>query len=235
MALDSLKNLLQHEIVHPLTVYKSPFDKKRIGRENDGGYVICTGEPYECDVFLSAGISDDISFEEAFMEDHPSVPCFAFDGTTDKFPESKFPINFFKQNIDHNQNLHWFINKYDRIFIKMDIEGAEFDWIHSLTEEQLMKINQIVIEFHFPFEASKWYCMEKLARTHRLVHLHANNCCGTRSYMGFNTPCVFECTYISKKFADRLPRTTETIPTPIDQKNCLHLDEVQLSGEPYNV
>ena len=91
MALDILKTLLH--MTHPLTIYESPFEKKRIGRDNDGGYVICTGKPMKCSALISAGVSNDISFEEAFLNEN-NVPCFAFDGTVDTFPDSSHAILF---------------------------------------------------------------------------------------------------------------------------------------------
>lgn len=230
MALDTIKSFMK--IRHPLTVFESPYEKRRIGRDNDGGYVVCTGEPMKCSALISAGVNDDISFEEAFLKEH-NVPCFAFDGTVDKFPDSSYPIQFFKQNIDVNQNLHHLINKFDSVFIKMDIEGAEFEWIQSLSKEHLDKINQIVIEFHFPFDGHKWACIDKLASTHWLVHLHPNNCCGTRQYDGYTVPCVFECTFISKKFASQLELNKKPIPDIIDQANAIDIEDIKLSGTPY--
>jgi hypothetical protein len=40
------------------------------------------------------------------------------------------------------------MNKYNNIFLKMDIEGAEYPWLLSLNNDQLNKFKQIVIEFH---------------------------------------------------------------------------------------
>ena len=115
----------------------------------------------------------------------------------------------------------------------MYIEGAEFEWIHNISIQQLDKINQIVIEFHFPFDTDKWSCIEKLASTHWLVHLHPNNCCGTKMYFGYNVPCVFECTFISKKFASHLPLNKNPIPDTIDQINLIGNEDIHLSGIPY--
>ena len=115
----------------------------------------------------------------------------------------------------------------------MDIEGAEYDWIHSLTTEHLEKIHQIVIEFHNPFDGYKWSCIEKLASTHWLVHLHPNNCCGTQRFSDCDVPRVFECTFISKKFASQLPLNKDPIPSKIDQPNNSYSNEITLTGKPY--
>ena len=52
--------------ISAIEVFKAPNKKVRIGKDNDGGYVIMEGLSYDC--FLSAGISDDISFEEHFFK-----------------------------------------------------------------------------------------------------------------------------------------------------------------------
>ena len=37
----------------------------------------------------------------------------------------------------------------------MDIEGSEFEWIEKLDESLFNKIQQFVIEFHFPYLKNK--------------------------------------------------------------------------------
>jgi hypothetical protein len=48
---------------HNLTVFESPFAKTRIGKENDGGYIVANIPDIKYSVLLSGGISNDISFE----------------------------------------------------------------------------------------------------------------------------------------------------------------------------
>jgi hypothetical protein len=52
-------------------------------------------------------------------------------------------------------NLHALISNHEMVFLKMDIEGAEVDWLHSLNESHLNKLAQIVIEFHSPIESDQ--------------------------------------------------------------------------------
>jgi hypothetical protein len=56
-----------------------------------------------------------------------------------------------------------YINK--NIFLKMDIEGTEVNWLNSLSSEQLSNFSQMVIEFHNPF-SEKEQRMFKLCETH---------------------------------------------------------------------
>ena len=55
--------------MNTLILYNSPFQKKRVGKDNDGGYVI-VDLPGEYDILISGGISDDISFEQNLLKEY---------------------------------------------------------------------------------------------------------------------------------------------------------------------
>ena len=222
-----------------LTVYTPPFDKMRLGRDYDGGYVICDIPNIKYDLLLSCGISDDISFEECFCNKYNTTICYAFDGTIENINTINKNITFFRQNISYyndnnNTTLHSTIQMFENIFLKMEIEGHEINWIQSLNAEQLNKFSQIAIEFHFPFSYKEVPVFDILNETHVLVHYHGNNCCGVRKHKGVNIPNVFECTYIHKKYYPS-PYTpnTNVIPSILDMKNVLHNDEIVIDYEPF--
>ena len=84
-------------------VYQSPETKIRLGKNFDGGYVIADTD-CNYDIFLSGGISDDISFEEAIMK-HFFIPkCEAYDGTVNKLPWHNPDILHIKQNLGNGSN-----------------------------------------------------------------------------------------------------------------------------------
>ena len=246
-----------------LEVYNFPY-KKRIGKDNDGGYVIITDtnilkkepqdkESYQdhYDVLLSAGISDDISFEIDFLKYFTHTEqCFAFDGTITSLPQSQEnvsvnsdKIQFIRKNIAHintdtTDNLQSYIADYKDIFLKMDIEGSEYQFFAALSTTQMQSFKQIVVEFHFPTQSTEiWSILNKIKETHWLVHLHPNNNCGFNKYTVSNTinvdiPNVFECTYIRKPF---LSLSTESVPrVDIDMPNNPDKPEIVLTGYPYN-
>jgi hypothetical protein len=100
----------------------------------------------------------------------------------------------------------------------MDVEGAEYNWITSLTLSQLSKFKQIVIEFHGITDDSwgfyfydKIKCLEKLTHTHYLIHAHGNN----YSYTNDNIPNVIELTYINKKYFNYIEPELNTVKLPI--------------------
>ena len=163
----------------------------RLGKKNDGGYVILDGLDY--DLLIGCGISNDDSFEHDFLKIHPNLKCFAFDGTINHIPHPHPNITFIKKNIgssntSETSNLEDLLENHHHIFLKMDIDGAEYPWLHSISEKQLLSLSQIVIEFHSncfdlsEFDEYKTATLEKLLKTHYLVHLHGNNYKPVSSY-----------------------------------------------------
>lgn len=236
-----------------LQIYKTEHQKIRIGDDKDGGYVIIDGFDY--DLLLSCGISNDTSFENNFLNIHKNTTCYAFDGTIDNLPsDTNKNVVFIKKNIskDNNEketNMFEIINNNENIFLKMDIETWEYDWLNIIDEKILNKFKQIVIEFHFPFTysedifkkfsypmdvTSKLECLQKLSKTHYLVHLHGNNNCGTINYENLILPNVFECTYLRKDLCNKCDLTNEKIPNLLlDKPNIINKPDIELSGYPF--
>lgn len=231
-----------------LIVYESDNPKTRMGSENDGGYIIVPNLTY--DGFISCGIADDTTFEKEFCNLYPNITCLAYDGTIDKLPEENARIIFIKKNIDSynsndTTNLLETIEKYNDIFLKVDIEGFEYQWLNVLTEDHMKRIKQLVIEFHLPFTEphhmysnnsvpvnEKQEILKKLANTHTLIHLHPNNCCGTSIYNDIIVPNVFECTYLRKDVQSPIRKNKELIPTHLDRPN-LDRPEIELTSYPF--
>jgi hypothetical protein len=107
--------------------------------------------------------------------------------------------------------------------LKMDIEGVEFDWIKSISDNQLNNIKQILIEIHFnpftKFNEDKWNIIEKLSKTHYLVHIHGNNYSDLISINNLVLPETIECTFIRKKDIEKLDKINFQSPTSIDIPN----------------
>jgi hypothetical protein len=233
-----------------LIVYKTSQPKIRIGSHNgDGGYVIIDGLNYDC--IISGGVADNIDFELEMLQKH-NIPCYAYDGTITSLPNISNPnLNFINKNIgvEETENITNLYNKfdmYDNIFVKMDIETFEYRWIESLTQAHMSKIKQLVIEFHFPFTPypfthldinipviRKLDVLKKIAQTHRLIHFHANNCCGTTHVNNTIVPNVFECTYIRNDAHKLCGLNTDSIPGPLDKANVKGKNDIHLNWPPF--
>tara|TARA_S200000501_G_scaffold63916_1_gene54752 strand:+ start:4962 stop:5720 length:759 start_codon:yes stop_codon:yes gene_type:complete len=65
----------------------------RVGKNNDGGYLVCKNSVLNSDALISFGISDDFSFEANF-QDIKNVDIFAYDPTVN--------LNFFLKKFLHS-------------------------------------------------------------------------------------------------------------------------------------
>jgi predicted O-methyltransferase YrrM len=236
-----------------LNTYTVPNKLIRVGPKADGGYVIADGLEY--DLFISCGIANDIRFEEDFLDIY-KVKCIAFDGTIQSFPSNINAMEWIPKNIgflntDKTTNLKEYIQCNKRIFLKMDIEGSEFNWLESITESELDCFSQIVLEVHWPFDIYRMNLLNKLNKTHYIIHIHGNNYCDRdipkhlpsgRTYDGTVTinnpampsirlPEVFEVTYINKKLCNNTLVELKEIqfPTAIDYPNNPNAEDIYFS------
>lgn len=235
-------------------VYDFP-NKMRMGSSYDNGYVIgLLDTVYDC--YISAGISTEDSFTLGFLNKYRinKSDCYAFDGTINDLPSDiKNIITFVKKNIgpinsEYTENLSNLINNYDNVFLKMDIEGCEWEWLYGIDEIALNKISQIVIELHgitntsyhknFNFTSfntnvhEKISCIEKLNKTHYIIHAHGNNADKT-SYNGI--PNVIEITFVNKKYFNE-PPSLNSNPLPdknLDYPNEKNAPDIDLNFPPF--
>lgn len=214
-----------------LTVYESPFPKIRLGRDRDGGYVVCD-MPQGYDRLVSAGLADDASFEDDWLARYGGE-CRAFDGTISRPPSQK--VKWTRKNVgtvndDNTDDLSESIQ--GKTFLKMDIEGAEIPWI--LHTDRLDEVSQMVVEFHHrPFSPTHEAAFKKLNRTHLLVHIHGNNYSGTCAHEGVVFPVTFECTYLHRSLVPNPKPNMSPLPCPQDMPNNPGGRDIHLNHPPF--
>jgi len=227
----------------------------RIGSKNDGGYVIANLDG-KYDLFISGGISDDITFEKDLLSLYPNLMCCAFDGTINSLPENNLKrIRFFKKNLGNVNNeevtdLREYMNYSNDIFMKIDIEGHEFRLMPILIENDYMKkIKQLVVEIHSPADIQLYPeyfkglsdiknehmfgMLKKINDTHTLVHFHANNGCKMTAIDGIKIPHVFELTYIRNEFVSDKVKNSHPLPTHLDEPNIPAKPDYNFTEYPY--
>jgi len=232
------KSELKHFDYRILNTYAIPNNLIRVGPREDGGYVIADGFDY--DLFISCGIAGDIRFEDHFLDIH-KIKCIAFDGTIQSIPSHRNNIEFVKKNIGYSNtekitNLKEYIKNNKKIFLKMDIEGSEFNWLDSMTETELENFSQIVLEVHWPFDIYRMNMLKKLNNTHYIIHIHGNNY-GAKIDINndilpqIKLPEVFEVTYINKNLINNSFVEMKEIkfPTILDYPNNPNSNELCFS------
>lgn len=208
-----------------LKLFKPKNKKIRLGDKMDAGYVVIDG--YDYDMYLTAGISDNVTFDVDFNSYRPGLKGFAFDASCarpDNLPSNyKYISKFVGANNNGFTNLEEYVGNNENIFIKMDIEGCEWEWIESFN--YLTKVKQLVIECHGLFDPREdkegWQsigrfkyesisnALDKINKTHYLVHLHGNNAGGSFNLLNNQIehkvqghdelPIVVELTFIRKE------------------------------------
>ena len=189
---------MENEILKELVLYNPVNNKIRLGRKEDGGYVLIDGYDYDC--FISVGIADEMSFEIDFAKYRPDVHSFALDVAINRPAELPANIDFVKKLVGFEDNekmttLKEYTEGYNDIFIKVDIEGAEWRWIESFAD-YFKKVKQITFEAHamfphtlsdllkrahcqgLPLDAFRDHVLKALRilnETHYLVHVYENN------------------------------------------------------------
>lgn len=135
----------------------------RMGSKNDGGYVLIN-KSFENSLLISMGIGLNLDFEEDWFKCGGKV--VAYDGTIDIINSSTLSesTNCFKW-IKHNINsiddkesisisqgiddaFEVFNIRGDNCVLKMDIEKSEWSALQEISEENLSRFDQIIVEFH---------------------------------------------------------------------------------------
>ena len=235
-----LKNTNEFNVLQNLVLFHPRNHKTRLGVQRDGGYAIVEG--YEDDYFISGGGGPEISFEFDFMNKFPNIEGVIFDGTISHEVDLPKKLTFIRKNIGsvNNEsltNLVDYIKDYKDVFLKMDIEGGEWDLFTSEFVNYLGNIKQIALEVHHLFSGDPRIikALENINKTHHLVHIHDNNYCHSFVHIKDRTyPQVLELTYIRKDCRVMGLSRTQLPMEGIDYPNSNERQTLDLNFYPFS-
>jgi len=208
------------------------FGKIRLGRMNDGGYVMIDDfEGINC--AFSFGISGDDSWDVGVAE--KGIPVYQFDYSIDKSPSSHPLLNFSKKRIspeaaNGNATIPDLVDKYSNgahsdIILKIDIEGAEWNVLDACPIEYLKHFKQVICEFHSLSQLGDAIYLslfkgvfEKLNTAFSIVHIHANNWGSIFNLSNIVIPDVIEITFVNDDYYT-VSASDEIFPTKLDMPN----------------
>jgi len=209
-----------------LTPYAIPYQKIRVGRKIDGGYPLFNHKLNEITATFSYGINDDVSFELQFTNYSSSI-IYMYDHTISGLPQEHSQF-YFKKEAGSCENIVKHVTSTgnmgkNTLFLKMDIEGYEWELFKNIPIEILSCFQQIVVEFHnLEFLQNEHFgfigmthddmaeVFEKLNTVFYLGHIHGNNCGGIKEI-----PNTVECCYIRKDLLVT-PPPVETATYPVE-------------------
>ena len=229
-----------HELLH--IAKATGFELVRIGRDNDGGYIMLDDFAHDDKIAYSFGICDDVSWDKDTASRGYDV--FMYDHTIDGLPEDNPRFHWSKLGIadgsTHDARLktldeiikqHHHEDKHNMI-LKIDVEGAEWGFIENTSSETLSRFSQILIEFH-GIHAPKYQqripaALRKLNQTHIPVHIHGQNI-GHYVSLGAQTFCnQIEVSYIRRNKYDLDEDYDVCLPLDIDMPALKSVPEVCL-------
>lgn len=162
----------------------------RLGNKNDGGYIIEEGTLSRVDALYSYGVGNNTSFEEDFVR-LTNKPVFLFDHTVSDPQRSGmiFQKEGLAGTIKQGFNNFSSICKHQNVLLKIDVEGAEIEWIEQ-TDFDKLPVDTLVMEFHnLPYDLTY---IEKIKNQFNIIWIHGNNYKGIRD----GVPIILETTFV---------------------------------------
>jgi len=208
----------------------------RIGSDRDGGYLL-PDDLEGIEHCFSPGVANCSDFEKALAD--RGMQVFMADRSIERPPEEDPRFRFIRKYIASTNAPGEGLVTLDEWYrcevgtcsehrpdalLQMDIEGCEYEVLHSLSDTLLNRFRIVIVEFHklsqlvdrFSFG---WMApaLRKLLRTHAVVHIHPNNNRHILAFHGIQIPSTMEITFLRR---DRIRPSNKKLsfPHPLDCK-----------------
>ena len=246
----TIENKNYHKVYFPKFLKpKKNFLLKRLGKDNDGGYLVDINSLRTANTLISLGINDDWSFELNAQKENKNINIVCYDLSTSFiflfkiFIKKLFFVFFYgiKETISSFTKIYSYffflkskiflkkITYNDLIiitkklkppfFLKIDIEGSEYRILDDLLKLQ-NKISGIVIEFH-DIDLFQDKIKDFVSQFKlELIHIHANNC-----NILWHEANVIELTFSKNPV---ITGAKINLPHKYDHKNLMRLPEISI-------
>ncbi len=128
-----------------------------------------------------------------------------------------------------------FLNLNGDVFLKIDVEGAEFDYFLDVDIDELSSFTTgLIVEVHWLDQEQNRnkfsQMMEKISKHYVLTHVHGNNWGGEFDYEGHKVPRVPELSFVNKKLLSSWEPDTQSYPiNGLDYPNNASIADCDLS------
>ena len=213
-------------LVRGLRPVSVPGGLVRSGPPGDGGYLL----PDDFDgiaACLSPGVSNECGFDLAMAE--RGIPVILADASVAGTPTAHPLFSFIPKFLDVVPSARTVtIEELARptpagdLVLQMDIEGAEYRVLTSISDDLLRRVRIAVVEFHeldqmfsrFGYSAIA-SAFARLSQHHSVVHIHPNNNSASVRRGNFSVPPMMEFTFYRR---DRFTPSEARVsyPHPLD-------------------
>jgi len=177
-----------------------------VGSQYDGGYFLPL-HFRQTDILVSAGIGSNTDFERE-VASHVARG-FLFDASISQPTDLPKNLKFYQKFIgssdtDNTLGLKEVIQSTKgQILLKLDIEGAEYEALNSVGEEELIRCPIIVCEFHnlktfLQDDGQIVTLFQRILKTHHIIWTGTNNYAHFYFLNGKRYPNVIECVFLRK-------------------------------------
>jgi hypothetical protein len=216
--------------------------KVRIGSNSDGGYVM-PSSALRSNTVVSIGVGSEVSFDNQLAEAGARV--LQFDHTIEAPPSTRPSVEFYRMGWG-TRDVYPFVSLASMVrmvdwsqarhpILKFDTEGAEWDCLDTADSADLDRFEVLTGEFHaFDRLINRDHfdrvmaVFQKIEKTHRVIHMHANNAGGMVMLGGIPFPRLLELTFMRKRSASFQGHSSEPIPGPLDRPNVPQLPDLHL-------
>ena len=210
----------------------------RVGPMHDGGYVMLNDFESRS-IAYSIGIASEVGWDLDMAQRGFHVYCF--DHTIRKLPIENSNLHFMQLGLGGinkiTENLYTLDTMLDlnnhnyrkKMILKIDIEGAEWEFLQEISSDILNCFSQITMELHHllneDYHEKIIAGLKKLNKTHQTVWIHANCIGGVQKYGAITMPDLLEITFVNKKEYEFVPIIYDC-PIDLDCPNSLGEDVV---------
>ena len=166
-----MKNMTLPKIFQPFACE----DLIRLGKDNDGGYLVNKEDVMSSKRLISFGIGQDISFETDFINEN-TVDVIAFDQSITDLNVKNDMITHYSINVGKNNIEDILTKSGNSLFLKCDIDGAEYEILDTLIRNS-HRFTGAAIEFHNITTPKMFNDLTNFISKFdlRLIHIHVNN------------------------------------------------------------
>lgn len=224
-------------VLKPFNIYQN---KKRIGPNEDGGYVCSEFVLNNCSSLMTYGVGHDIRYEEEFVRTYKK-PTYLFDhtlGWEEKFERDG--LVFIPEGLGSAENCKDFYEHYKKynlfgdVLLKIDVEGAEWDFFKNVDINNLKdNVMGIILEIHWidsmEIRKNLTDMFNKISPYFILEHTHANSWGYNFEYNGMTIPSVLELSFVNRRFVQDYEMDTQEYPIiGLDYSNNPNIEDVKL-------
>jgi hypothetical protein len=213
-------------------------DLIRLGNDSDGGYVVNLSALEQSRKLYTYGVGSHWEFEKDYIKMYSDKFVEMYDHTVDIKDTSHQSITHHKKALLPTENCTTFDevrNSEQKVFLKIDIEGAEYPFFEKADLHNYENVVGIVCEFHGLTDAARLQRFKqvivKLQDYYDITHIHANNYATLIIENDFKFPQTPEISFLHKNLSDPNGAwITIDYPIPgLDFPNCKRKEDLKFS------